>query len=249
VTRAVVLAAGKGRRLAPATDVVSKCLLPVAGRPMIHWTLTLLGESGIRDVMVVIGGAGAPAMLEALSDPSRFGLKSIVFAHQRVPAGIPAAIALSQSFVGDQKFVVLLADNVFESSLAGPVANFAKQGRGARVLLKETPEIDRLKQLGVPCLEGGRITAIVEKPDDPPSNLAVTGAYFFGPDVFDRIGGLSVGPTGEFEISDVTGGYAADGLLEHDTIEDGWLDAGGSFADYESATATCRVWLARRRAS
>jgi glucose-1-phosphate thymidylyltransferase len=126
----------------------------------------------------------------------------------------------------------MLADNVVEQSLGPAVANFEAQERGARILLAEVPEPEHLRHLGVPELEDGRVTNIVEKPQNPPSEYAVTGIYFYDEQVWDVLPTLEPSGRGELEITDVNNWYVGRGEMEYDVLEGFWGDAGESIEAY-----------------
>ena len=128
--------------------------------------------------------------------------------------------------------LVLLADNIFEASLQPPIENFRAQERGARILLSQVEEAEHLRHLGVPVLEEGRVTRIVEKPEDPPSSYAVTGVYLYDDQVWGVLPTLRPSGRGELEITDVNNWYVDQGLMEYDVIEGFWGDAGESIDAY-----------------
>ena len=135
--------------------------------------------------------------------------------------------------VGGERMIVMLADNVLERSFKPSVESFCKQEKGARVLLARESDPEHLRHLGVPELDGyRRIVRIVEKPEDPPSDLVVTGVYFYDSDVFEVIAKLEPSKRGELEITDVNNWYVEQGEMEYDLIEGFWGDAGESIDAY-----------------
>jgi glucose-1-phosphate thymidylyltransferase len=126
----------------------------------------------------------------------------------------------------------MLADNVVEQSLKPAVENFSAQDRGARILLAKIDEPGHLQHLGVPKLEDGRVTNIVEKPSDPPSEYAVTGIYFYDEQVWDVLPTLEPSGRGELEITDVNNWYVGRGEMEYDVLDGFWGDAGESIDAY-----------------
>jgi glucose-1-phosphate thymidylyltransferase len=127
----------------------------------------------------------------------------------------------------------MLADNIFERSIKNVVENFTEQERGARIVLARERDVEHLRHLGVPELDGnGRVTRIVEKPEAPPSEFAVTGVYFYDADVFGVIPSLSPSGRGELEITDVNNHYVSEGTMEYDVVEGFWGDAGESIDVY-----------------
>jgi glucose-1-phosphate thymidylyltransferase len=223
--KGIVLAGGTGSRLDPLTRITNKHLLPVYDRPMVVYAIDALRDAGISELMLVTGG-------EHVGDFRRLLGEELAYGEQERAGGIAEALGLARDFAGDGRVAVMLADNVFGGSIAQTIQNFEQQETGARVLLAHVKETDHLRHLGVPRIESGRIVEIVEKPDDPPGRLAVTGLYCYGPDVFDVIGTLEPSGRGELEITDVNNHYVRAGVLEHDVFEGYWGDAGESIDAY-----------------
>lgn len=230
--KGVILAGGTATRLRPLTNVTNKHLLPIGARPMVLWGIEAFVRAGITEVMVVTGGTHAGEFLRLLGNGHEFGVDELFYSYQSQAGGIAEALGLAERFVSGDRVAVMLADNIFERSLRPSVEAFAAQPEGARVVLSALDEPEHLQHLGVPRLENGRITGIVEKPSDPPSPYAVTGIYFYDPQVFDIIGGLKPSERGELEITDVNNWYVERGLMEHDVIEGFWGDAGESIDAY-----------------
>src|SRR5438067_7359797 len=186
--KGVILAGGKGTRLHPLTRITNKHLLPIYDRPMVTYAVEALVRAGIAELMLVTGGMHAGEFFRLLGDGRNFGIDRLFYAYQEEEGGIAEALGLAERFVGDERVLVALADNIFERSIKHAVENFARQARGARILLAGEADVDHLRHLGVPEFDGdGRVTGIVEKPRDPPSEFAVTGIYFYDADVFDVI--------------------------------------------------------------
>ncbi len=223
--KGVVLAGGTGSRLDPLTRITNKHLLPVYDRPMVVYAIEALREAGLDELMVVTGG-------EHVEDFRRLLGKDVAYGNQERPGGIAEALGLAREFLAGERVVVMLADNIFGGSIAQTIVNFERQREGARVVLAHVRETEHLRHLGVPRLQNGRIAEIVEKPDDPPGRLAVTGLYCYEADVFDVISGLRPSGRGELEITDVNNHYVRAGTLEHDVFEGYWGDAGESIDAY-----------------
>ncbi|MFN7967253.1 MAG: sugar phosphate nucleotidyltransferase [Acidobacteriota bacterium] len=221
--KGVVLAGGLGSRLFPLTKVTNKHLLPVFDRPMIYYPLECLRNAGVRDVMLVTGGTSAGDFMRLLGDGRSIGLNSISYAYQEGERGIADALRLAAPFAGRDSIAVVLGDNIIEGNVAAAAEAFRKQGGGARILLKNVPDPERF---GVAVLDGGRITAIEEKPKSPKSNFAVIGIYFYDATVFEFIHSLKPSSRGEFEITDVNNAYLQRGELHYDKIDGWWTDAG-----------------------
>jgi glucose-1-phosphate thymidylyltransferase len=219
----VILAGGLGTRLLPLTRITNKHLLPVFDRPMIYYPLQALINAGIRDILIVTGGQHAGDFLRLLGNGKDFGLERLHYAYQEGEGGIAAALALAEHFAEGDRICVVLGDNIIEGSIVSAVRRFARQPRGARVVLKEVPDAERF---GVAELRGGRIVSIVEKPKRPKSRYAVTGIYFYDRQVFDVCRGLRPSGRGELEITDVNMWYLRRGQLWCEILDGWWTDAG-----------------------
>ncbi len=236
--KGVILAGGTGSRLDPLTRVTNKHLLPVGRVPMIFYPLRTLVEAGIRDIMIVTGGNNAGEFLELLGNGSDFGLKHLNYAYQERPGGIAEALGLAQHFVGDDGCVVHLGDNFIAGSIRPYVEQFEEQEKGAMVLLKE---VDNPQSYGVAEFDSdGRLAAIIEKPERPPSSYAITGVYMYDPQVWDIIPQLARSGRGELEVTDVNNAYLKRGELAHGILDCEWGDAGESHDSYFAATVIAR---------
>jgi glucose-1-phosphate thymidylyltransferase len=223
--KGIVLAGGTGSRLDPLTRITNKHLLPVGEKPMVSYAIDALHEAGVQELMLVTGGEHVDDFQRLLGDELAYG-------NQQRPGGIAEALGLARAFVGGDRLVVMLADNVYGGSIAQTIRNFERQAEGARVLLAHVRETEHLRHLGVPRIEEGRIAEIVEKPTEPPGRLAVTGLYCYEPSVFDVIERLEPSARGELEITDVNNHYVRAGTLEYDVFEGYWGDAGESIEAY-----------------
>ena len=221
--KGVVLAGGLGTRLHPLTKVTNKHLLPIYNKPMIYYPLRTLVQAGIEDIMVVTGGEFAGDFLRLLGNGADFGLKRLHYAYQEGSGGIAAALALAEDFADGEPVAVVLGDTIIEGNANRSIAEFAEAGRGAKVFLKE---VDDPRRFGVAAVEGDRVTGIVEKPQEPPSRLAVIGIYLYDGRVFDVIGGLEPSARGELEITDVNNKYIEWGEMAYAILDGWWTDAG-----------------------
>src|SRR4029077_20945786 len=200
---------------------------------MISYAIEALVRGGITELMLVTGGTHAGEFLRLLGNGQEFGIDRLAYAYQERPGGIAEALGLARQFVGGDRVCVMLADNVFERTIKHVVDNFEQQERGARIILARESDADHLRHLGVPEFDGGgRIARIVEKPQSPASEFAVTGVYFYDADVFDVIPTLEPSTRGELEITDVNNHYVGEGTMEHDVVEGFWGDAGESIDVY-----------------
>jgi glucose-1-phosphate thymidylyltransferase len=230
--KGVILAGGKGTRLHPLTRITNKHLLPIYDRPMVTYAVEALVLAGVTDLMLVTGGTHAGEFFRLLGDGHEHGIDRLFYAYQEEEGGIAEALGLAERFVGDDRVLVVLADNIFERSIRPAVENFERQERGGRIVLARLPDPEHLRHLGVAELDGDRVLGIVEKPDDPPSEFAVTGIYFYDSDVFGVIPTLTPSGRGELEITDVNNHYVSQGTMEYDIVEGFWGDAGESIDVY-----------------
>ncbi|HEV3232260.1 MAG TPA: sugar phosphate nucleotidyltransferase [Candidatus Dormibacteraeota bacterium] len=231
--KGVILAGGSGTRLHPLTRITNKHLLPIYDRPMVTYAIEALVGAGIGEIMVVTGGTHAGEFLRLLGNGHEWGIERLLYAYQEKPGGIAEALGLAERFVDGDRVLVMLADNIVERSLAPMVNAFAAQARGARVILSRMDDPSHLRHLGVPELDaGGRVVRIVEKPEEPPSDFAVTGIYLYDEQVFSIIPTLVPSGRGELEITDVNNAYVDRGAMEYDVLEGFWGDAGESIDAY-----------------
>ena len=229
--KGVILAGGTGSRLYPLTKVTNKHLLPVGRRPMIYYPIKQLVDAGIDEILVVTGFEHMGDIVNLLGSGKDFGCR-FTYKVQDEAGGIAQALGLAESFVGQDRMVVILGDNIFQDKLKPFVENYAKQKRGAKLLIKEVGDPHRF---GVAELRGGKIISIEEKPKRPKSNYAVTGIYFYDHEVFNIINKLKPSGRGELEISDVNRAYADRKNLTFDILSGWWSDA-GTFESLERAS-------------
>ena len=230
--KGVILAGGSGSRLAPLTRITNKHLLPLYDRPMVTYAVEALVDSGFAELMLVTGGTHAGEFFRLLGNGHEYGIERLFYAYQDRPGGIAEALGLAERFVDGDRCCVLLADNVFERPLGPVVERFTTQERGARVVLSEVEDDEHLRHLGVAELDGDRITGIVEKPAEPASRFAVTGAYFYDDQVWGILPTLEPSGRGELEITDLNNWYLERGELEADVLDGFWGDAGESIEAY-----------------
>lgn len=235
--KGVVLAGGLGTRLFPCTEITNKHLLPVYNKPMIFYPLETLARIGCKHVMIVIGPVCTGEFLKLIGNGERFGFKSVYYAFQSNPTGgIVDALKLAEGFVGKSKFCLVLGDNLILDDLHDEAITFQNADADAHFFLKEVPNPSAY---GVAEIKQEKIVSITEKPPVPQSNLAVTGVYFYGPEVFNIA--KSVGPSerGELEISDINQEYVNSGKVTYSILQQDWLDT-GSFEGLFLASSTIR---------
>ncbi|HIJ66206.1 MAG TPA: NTP transferase domain-containing protein [Candidatus Hydrogenedentes bacterium] len=221
--KGVVLAGGLGTRLRPLTRVTNKHLLPVYDKPMIFYPVQTLVDAGIQEVMIVTGGNNAGEFLRLLRNGEDFGLRQMHYTYQKTEGGIADALSLTRHFVGDDKVVVVLGDNFIQGSIRKAVEDFERQPEGAKIFLKE---VEHPQEFGVAVLDGDKVTRIIEKPEVPPSNLAVIGIYMYDKNVFEICSALEPSSRGELEITDVNNAYIRRGTMTYEIIDGWWADCG-----------------------
>lgn len=222
--KGVLLSGGTGSRLRPITHTGPKQLVPVANKPVLEYAVGDLREAGITEIGVVLGNKGREEIKELLGDGSEYGV-DITYIVQGNPLGLAHATGCARDFVGDDKFVVYLGDNLLKQGITDLVESFQAENYDAGIALQE---VDNPQEFGIADVaEDGTVRRLVEKPDDPPSNLALIGVYVFSSRVFDVIERLEPSWRGELEITD-----AIQALLERDhpidsqVIEGWWKDTG-----------------------
>jgi len=230
--KGVILAGGTGSRLHPLTRITNKHLLPIYDRAMVTYSIEALVSGGITEILLVTGGTHAGEFFRLLGDGHGHGIGLLQYAYQEREAGIADALGLAERFASDDRVLVMLADNIFERSIKPAVENFEQQERGARIVLSRVEEPQHLRHLGVAELDGDKVVRIVEKPETPPSEYAVTGLYFYDPTVFEFLPTLSPSARGELEITDVNNWFVEKGEMEYDVVEGFWGDAGESIDAY-----------------
>ena len=244
--KGVILAGGIGSRLHPLTRITNKHLLPIYDRPMVTYAIEAIVNSGITEIMVVTGGTHAGEFFRLLGDGNAHGIERLSYAYQERESGIADALGLAERFAAGDRVLVMLADNVFGQSIKPAVDNYAAQERGARIVLSRQEDPEHLRHLGVAELDGDRVVRIVEKPENPASDLAVTGLYFYDASVFEYVPTLSPSARGELEITDVNNWFIEQGLMEYDVLEGFWGDAGESIDAYYAVNDFVRQHGANR---
>ena len=180
--KGIILHGGHGTRLRPLTHTGPKQLLPIANKPMSEYCVEALKKAGVSEIAIIIGGVASNKVEEYYGDGKKFGV-NITYVNQDEPKGIAHAINLCKGFVKNEKFIVFLGDNIIKKDISEYANEFQKSDLDASILLCE---VDNPSQFGIAELnQDGSIKKIMEKPKDPPTNLAVTGIYFLTTKIFD----------------------------------------------------------------
>lgn len=221
--KGILLHGGHGTRLRPLTHTGPKQLLPIANKPMSQYCLESLRDAGARDIAIVIGGIGSNKVKDYYGDGGKFGV-NITYIEQDYPRGIAHAINLCKDFIGNEKFLVFLGDNIIQKSISKYAIDFEKSDAKATILLCE---VDDPSRFGIADVKDGRIVKIMEKPPNPPTNFAVTGIYFLTPKIFDIISRLKPSWRNELEITDALQMLLEEGnKITYHIITDYWKDTG-----------------------
>ena len=221
--KGIILHGGHGTRLRPLTHTGPKQLLPIANKPMSEYCVESIRDCGISEIAIIIGGIGSNKVKEYYGDGSEFDVK-ITYIEQDEPKGIAHAINLCKEFVKNEKFLVFLGDNIIQKSISGISKKFELSNNDALILLCE---VENPKQFGIADVKGNKIVKIMEKPKNPPSNLAVTGIYFLTTKIFDIFSRLKPSWRDELEITDALQMMLEEkNTVDFEMITDYWKDTG-----------------------
>jgi glucose-1-phosphate thymidylyltransferase len=238
MVKALILAGGAGTRLRPITHTRAKQLVPVANKPILYYGLEAIADAGIKQVGIVVGDTAAEVMA-AVGDGSEWGV-AVTYLPQEAPLGLAHAVLIARDFLGDDDFVMYLGDNLLKQSLREFVDRFeADRARAltptldagdedslcAQILLKPVPDPHRF---GVAELAAdGSVIRLLEKPEQPPSNLALVGVYLFDARIHDAVAAIEPSPRGELEITDAIQWLVDHGLrVRTEVLEGWWIDTG-----------------------
>jgi glucose-1-phosphate thymidylyltransferase len=195
--KSIILCAGKGTRLRPLTHTSAKHLIPIANKPVLFYAIEAIRDCGIKDIGIIIGETGEDIKSE-LREGSKWGV-NISYIEQKEALGLAHAVSVAKDFLGEDKFLMYLGDNLLKNGIESYANKFIQGNYNAFVLLTE---VDNPRQFGVAELEEGRVVRVVEKPKKPVSNLALIGVYFFDKNVYQSIKSISPSARGELEITD-----------------------------------------------
>lgn len=236
--KGIILAGGKGTRLYPCTQVVNKHLLPIYDKPMIFYPIETLVRAGCQDLLIISGEALGD-LAQLIGDGHRLGIRSVMYAYQETAGGIADALRLAKCFVGQEKFCVILGDNLILDDLSPYLTQFETEPENTCKLFIKV--IANPTAFGVAEILDQRIVNIIEKPEIPPSNYAVIGVYLYDHHVFEVIQKLKPSARGELEITDVNRHYVNLGHVSHAILSSTWLDAGTFKTLLEASTIMSRL--------
>tara|TARA_B100000131_G_scaffold261445_1_gene257580 strand:- start:36 stop:752 length:717 start_codon:yes stop_codon:yes gene_type:complete len=221
--KGIILAGGTGSRLYPLTKVTNKHLLPIGSHPMIHYPIYSLVNAGVKDIMVITGTDHMGDMITLLGSGSDYDCQ-FTYKVQDEPDGIAGALKLCANFVGDDRCVVILGDNIFEESLSSHVKSFEKSNKKAKLFFTTVEDPERYG-VGV-FAEDESLLRIQEKPKRPKSNQACVGIYMYSSEVFDAIKRVGKSRRGEYEITSINNFFCKSGDAEYVSLKKRWVDAG-----------------------
>ena len=226
--KALILAGGAGTRLRPITHTRAKQLVPVANKPILFYGIEAMVDAGITEIGVIVGDTRDEVM-GALGDGSAFGA-SIIYIPQDEPLGLAHCVLIAREFLADDDFVMYLGDNLLEQDLGAFTAAFEEARAGAsppdaQILLKQVPDPHRF---GIAVLDdAGDVVTLVEKPADPPSDLALVGVYLFDPSIHEAVASIEPSPRGELEITDAIQWLVDQGRrVRCELLTGWWIDTG-----------------------
>ncbi|MEE9416297.1 MAG: glucose-1-phosphate thymidylyltransferase [Acidimicrobiales bacterium] len=236
--KGLILSGGSGTRLRPITHTSAKQLVPIANKPILFYGIEDMAEAGITDIAIIVGETGAD-IREAVGDGSRFGVE-VTYISQDEPLGLAHCVKIAADFLGEDDFVMYLGDNMLEQGLTEFVNGFEtsressnspqlgsehKSAAVAQILLAE---VDDPRSFGVADIDdNGSVRQLVEKPENPPSNLALVGVYLFDRTILEAVNAIEPSPRGELEITDAIQWLVDQGHeVRHEVLKGWWIDTG-----------------------
>ena len=221
--KGLILSGGKGTRLRPITHTSAKQLVPVANKPVLFYGIEAMAAAGIRDVGIIIAPETGDEIREAAGDGSRFGVR-ITYVPQAEPLGLAHAVLTAEEFLGDSPFVMYLGDNLLQGGIEDLVAAFRTNSPDALILLTPVPDPENY---GVAELNGDAVVRLVEKPEDPATDLALVGVYMFTPGIHEAARAIEPSARGELEITDAIQHLVDSGRrVEPHVVRGWWKDTG-----------------------
>ena len=228
--KGLILSGGAGTRLRPITHTSAKQLVPIANKPILFYGIEAMAKAGIIEIGIIIGETGKE-IRAAVGDGSQFGVK-VTYISQDAPLGLAHCVLIAHDFLGDEDFVMYLGDNMLEQGLAQFVDDFknAREAGGpkaptAQILLCH---VENPKQFGVAEVDdNGHVVRLVEKPENPPSDLALVGVYLFDKTINEAVRSIKPSPRGELEITDAIQWLVDQKkVVHHQVLQGWWIDTG-----------------------
>ncbi|MEW6189272.1 MAG: glucose-1-phosphate thymidylyltransferase [Actinomycetota bacterium] len=224
--KALILAGGEGTRLRPITHTSAKQLIPVANKPVLFYAIEAIKEAGIEDIGIIVGYT-KDEIKAAVRDGSDWGVK-VTYIEQEAPLGLAHAVKIAQSYLGEKPFVMFLGDNIIKEGITPLVKEFVRKKPNAQILLARVKDPQRF---GVAELRDGKVVRLIEKPKEPPSDLALVGVYMFDKHVFEAVNNIKPSWRNEFEITDAIQYLIDHGYNVQPHIINGWWKDTGKLED------------------
>ena len=220
--KGLILSGGKGTRLYPLTYTSAKQLIPVANKPVLFRVIEAIRDAGIDDIGIVVGDT-APEIKAAAGDGKRWGVR-LTYIQQDKPLGLAHAVKISHEFLGQERFVMFLGDNVIQGGISPLIRQFALSEYNSQIVLKRVAEP---QHYGVAEIDNGRIIRLLEKPREPKSDLALVGVYMFDHTIFEAVEAIVPSWRGELEITDAIQWLVTSNRRVHPYVHEGWwIDTG-----------------------
>lgn len=240
--KGLILSGGKGTRLRPLTFTRAKQLMPIANKPVLFRVIEAIRDAGIDEIGIVIGDTGEE-IRQAVGSGERWGVR-ITYIPQAAPLGLAHAVKISQGYLGDERFVMFLGDNVIQGGISPLIRQFADSDWNSQIVLTE---VEEPQHYGVAQLDSDlRIVRLIEKPRVPPSNLALVGIYMFDHHIFEAVNAIQPSWRNELEITDAIQWLVDHGRRVYPYIHRGWWIDTGKSADMLEANNRVLAELAHK---